>query len=404
MIHIAILGFGKIGSGTAEVFDKNADIIAKRVNDRVNVKHILDLYPVANPVYEARRAADFSVILNDPEVSVVVETMGGSHPAFEFSRDALLRGKSVVTSNKEVVANFGPELFEAARKGGSHYLFEASVGGGIPVIRPMANCLAANRIDDVRAIVNGTTNYILTVMRQQGISFEDALKNAQGLGYAEADPSADVDGLDACRKICILGSLAFGSRIAPDKVRTEGIRAVTLEDIRCAERLGMRVKLIAEASRRDGVVSAMVAPRLVSPECPLYGVEDVFNGVMVTGNVIGDVMFYGRGAGSLPTASAVAADVIDVICGAPASVSWDGGQGAVYSDAHELPYKYYINCGPRSDAAESAAKSAGEGARVHIGDGNMALVTGELSPAELASLTQKLREAGASPLTAIRLL
>ena len=312
MISVAIFGFGVVGSGTAEVLTKNADLIKERVGDEINIKYILDLRDFPDSPFADKIVHDINVILADPEVKICAELMGGSHPAFEFSKAALEAGKSVVTSNKEVVANFGIELMKTAAENNVRYLFEASVGGGIPVIHPIDNCLRANDITEIDGILNGTTNYILTRMINEGIDFDAALAEAQAKGYAEKNPSADVDGIDTCRKISILSGVAFGNLIPPEFIRTEGIRSVTLKDVELAERLGASIKLIGRAVEKDGKFCAMVAPMLVKKANPLSNISDVYNGVLISGNAVGDVMFYGRGAGKLPTASAVVSDIIDI--------------------------------------------------------------------------------------------
>ncbi len=313
MIKIAILGFGVVGSGTAEVLTENKKIIEERLGAEYEIKYILDLRDFPESKFADRIVHDFNVILNDPEVTLVAEMMGGSHPAYDFSKACLEAGKSVVTSNKEVVSNFGVELCSIAAKNGVRYLFEASVGGGIPVIRPMQNDLASNKITKVCGILNGTTNYILTKMRDEGASFDSALKEAQRLGYAEANPSADVDGIDAARKIVILAALASGTLISPKSIHTEGITDITLLDTKVAEALGCSIKLIGQAHIKDSGLTALVSPCMVPKTNPLSRIDDVFNGILIDANMVGEVMFYGPGAGKLPTASAVVADIIDVI-------------------------------------------------------------------------------------------
>jgi homoserine dehydrogenase len=313
MVNVAILGFGTVGSGVAEVLTTNGELIDQRVNDLVRLKYILDVRDFPDSPYRDCFVKDFSVIENDPEVNIVVETIGGAKIALDFTTRALKAGKSVVTSNKELVATHGYELLQLAKEHGCSYLFEASVGGGIPILRPLTSCLAANELSQITGILNGTTNYILTRMIRAGLTFEQALKEAQDNGYAEKDPTADVDGHDACRKICILSALAFGQHVYPDQVPTEGIRNVTLADVAYADSRGYKIKLLGRGIRQpEGKVCAFVAPHLVPAENPLSGVEDVFNAIAITGNAIGDAMFYGRGAGKLPTASAVVADVIDI--------------------------------------------------------------------------------------------
>lgn len=311
-INLAILGFGVIGSGVAEVLTENKKLIESRIGSEINIKYILDLREFKGHPLEHLIVHDFNVILNDPEVSVVAEMMGGSHPAYDFSKACIEAGKSVVTSNKEVVANFGAELQHLAAKNGVRYLFEASVGGGIPIIRPMMHDLQSNEIVSVSGILNGTTNYILTQMIENGVSFENALADAQAKGYAEKDPTADVEGLDAARKIVILAALAFGTILRPDDIHVEGITRLTLDDVKIAEAFGSSLKLIGHTEKIDGKVLCMVSPRVVPKQNPLSGVSDVFNGVLVDANMVDKVMFYGRGAGKLPTASAVVADLIDV--------------------------------------------------------------------------------------------
>ncbi len=312
MINVAIFGFGVVGGGTAEVLTQNAKLISERVGEEINIKYILDLRDFPDSPFADKIVHDVNIIINDPDVQICAELMGGSHPAFEFSSAAMKAGKSVVTSNKEVVANFGPELLKIAAENNVRYLFEASVGGGIPVIHPIGNCLTANDITEVNGILNGTTNYILTQMINEHKDFDTALAEAQEKGYAERDPSADVDGIDTCRKIAILSAIAFGKLVPPDKVKTEGIRGVTLRDVANAEKFGASIKLIGKAVRIGDKVSACVCPTLVRRSNPLSNISDVYNGVLVNGNAIGDVMFYGRGAGKLPTASAVVSDIIEI--------------------------------------------------------------------------------------------
>ena len=313
MVNIAVLGFGTVGSGVAEVLTRNGGLIDGRVNNQVRLKYIMRARDIFEGPYKDLFVKDFSIIERDPEVSIVVETIGGVGAALDYTTRALKAGKSVVTANKELVAAHGYELLQLAKEHGVSYLFEASVGGGIPILRPLTSCLAANELTQITGILNGTTNYILTRMIKAGLTFEQALKEAQENGYAEKDPTADVDGHDTCRKICILAALAFGHHVYPDQVPTEGIRHVTLGDAAYADSKGYKIKLLGRAIRQpEGKVCAFVAPHLVADTAPLAGVEDVFNAIAVTGNAIGDVMFYGRGAGKLPTASAVVADVIDI--------------------------------------------------------------------------------------------
>ena len=310
---IAVMGFGVVGSGTVELLDKNKDIIKKHCGKDVELKYILDLRDFPDSPYRDKLTKNFEDILCDPQISVVAELMGGKTFAYDYTKRLLSAGKSVVTSNKELGAAYGAELVKVAKAHGCNYLFEASGGGGRPIIRPLHQCLAANKFERISGILNGTTNYILTKMIYDQVSFDDALKQAQELGYAEKDPTADVDGHDATRKLCILGSLAFGKHIYPEYVHCSGIRNITLDDVEYAEDAGYAIKLVGLIENTDSGLVATVCPRLVSVNNPLSSVNDVFNAIMVTGDAVGDVLFYGRGAGKFPTASAVVADIIDAI-------------------------------------------------------------------------------------------
>ncbi len=310
---IAVMGFGVVGSGTVELLDKNKDVIKNRCGQEIEVKYILDLRDFPDSPYKDKLTKSFDDILNDPEITVVAELMGGKTFAYDYTKRLLQKGVSVVTSNKELVATYGAELLKIAKENGCNYLFEASVGGGIPIIRPLHQCLAANRFSKIAGILNGTTNYILTKMIYDQKSFDEALAQAQSLGYAEKDPSADVDGHDATRKLCILGSLAFGKHIYPEYVHCSGIREITLDDVEYAENAGYAIKLIGLIENTESGIVATVCPRLVSINNPLSGVNDVFNAIMVTGDAVGEVLFYGRGAGKFPTASAVVGDIIDAV-------------------------------------------------------------------------------------------
>lgn len=312
-MKVAVMGYGTVGSGVVEVIDTHKEIIAKRTGGEVlEVAHILDLRDFPNDSHKNAFTKDFNDILNDPEVKVVAETMGGVNPAFDFTMKLLKAGKAVVTSNKELVAQKGLELLAAAKEHNTNYLFEASVGGGIPIIRPMAQCLAANNIEGIAGILNGTTNFILTKMIEEDMSFEDALKLAQDNGYAEKDPTADVEGHDACRKVCILASLAFGKHVYPNQVATEGISNISLEDVSYISSANGVIKLLGQIKYIDeDNIAAFVSPAVVYNGSQLASVRDVFNAILVRGDAVGDVCFYGRGAGKLPTASAVVADMVD---------------------------------------------------------------------------------------------
>ncbi len=313
MKNIAILGLGVVGKGTADLLEKNRTLIEARIGEAVNIKYILDLRDFPGTPYETRVVHDFSIIENDPEIELVAETMGGAHPAFDFSMACLKAGKSVVTSNKEVVATFGEELLSTARANGVSYAFEASVGGGIPIIRPLVNDFISNEIVEISGILNGTTNYILTQMKDNGKTYEEALKEAQAKGYAEKDPTADVDGIDTCRKICILTALATGALPTAAEVRTVGIRDVDSEDVRLLDKYGYSVKLLGRMQMQNGKPCLLVAPFVCGKASPLAHVDDVFNGITVCGQTLGQTMFYGRGAGADPTASAVANDILSIL-------------------------------------------------------------------------------------------
>ena len=402
MVNVAILGFGTVGSGVAEVLTKNNAHIGEKVHNAVNLKYILDVRDFPDSPFADKFVKDFSVIENDPEVQIVVETIGGARVAKDFTERSLRAGKSVVTSNKELVATCGYDLIELAKEKNVSYLFEASVGGGIPIIRPLSQCLAANELTEICGILNGTTNYILTRMIRSGISFEAALAEAQAKGYAEADPTADVEGHDACRKICILSSLAFGRHIYPDQVPTEGITAVTLADVAYAEGAGRKIKLLGRAIRRsDGRVCAYVAPHLVEGENPLAGVEDVFNAITVKGDAIGDVMFYGRGAGKLPTASAVVADVMDAAkhLGSRKYLEWGPGGADVTASPDELESRWYVRAQVGAEAVKALFPEASFLARPGASEGESAFLTAAMKRPELE---EKLR--GTQVLSLFRVL
>ncbi len=312
MINIAVLGYGTVGSGVVEVIEKNKDMVNKKSAHHLNVKYILDLRDFPGDPYEQKVVHDFNTILADDEVSIICETMGGVGAAYQFTKQALEKGKSVCTSNKELVAKHGPELLKIAAEHECNYLFEASVGGGIPIIRPLNYSLTAEKIEGIMGILNGTTNYILSKMEKEGADFADVLKQAQDNGYAERNPEADVEGHDACRKIAILSSLMMGKNVDSEKIYTEGITKITAEDFDYAKAANKTIKLLGISKAvDDGTALTMVAPFMISKDSPLAMVNDVFNAVLVTGNMLGDSMYYGRGAGKLPTASAVVSDVVD---------------------------------------------------------------------------------------------
>lgn len=362
MINIAILGHGVVGSGVVEVLGKNGAGIQRKAGDEINIKYILDLRSFPELAYADKFVTSYDPIIADDSVSVVVEVMGGLHPAYDYVKAALEKGKSVVTSNKELVAAKGAELLKIAKEKNVNFLFEASVGGGIPIIKPLHQCLGANEIHEIAGILNGTTNFILTKMIKEGSDFQSALKTAQELGYAEANPAADVEGIDACRKICILAALAFGTHIYPDGVYTQGITEITLEDVQYAGDWGGAIKLIGHAKNGEGgKVMARVSPAFVPASSQLATVDDVFNGILVRGDATGDVVFYGKGAGKLPTASAVVSDIIDVIKaeGTINTLQWEDSAENILADYLDEEISAYIRI-KGADAKDKAEKIFGK--------------------------------------------
>lgn len=400
MTKVAILGFGVVGSGVAEVITQNGASIAEKTAQALELKYILDVRDFPDSPFADKIIKDFAIIEGDPEVDVVVETIGGAKVALDFTRRALAAGKSVVSSNKELVAQHGHELLELAKANGVSYLFEASVGGGIPILHPLSQCLTANKLSEVRGILNGTTNYILTHMIGTGLSFEEALKEAQARGYAEHDPTADVEGLDACRKICILASIAFGRHVYPNQVPTKGITQVTLADVSYANAAGMKVKLLGRALRQGDKVMAYVAPHLVRDTNPLAGVEDVFNAITVRGNAIGDVMFYGRGAGKLPTASAVVADVIDASQHRKTSryLSWNEGGEDYVLGTETLKSQWFLRLNSSLKELECLGNVMPLG-RPGAPEEEVGVITEAMTQVELEK-----RLGGRTPLSVIRVL
>ena len=343
MVNVAVLGYGTIGSGVVEVLQTNTEVIAQRAGEEIAVKYILDLRDFPGDPNADKIVHDYDIIDKDEDVQVVVECMGGVEPAYTFVKRALLNGRSVATSNKELVAKHGAELIAIAHEKNINFLFEASVGGSIPIIRPLVQCLTADVIEEVSGILNGTTNYMLTRMKEEGISFEEALKEAQEKGYAELHPEADVEGYDACRKIAILSSLAFGQQVDFEDIYTEGITSITTEDIRYATAMNKSIKLLGNSWRVDGKIYAMVCPMLLDNAHPLSGVNDVFNAIFVRGNMVDETMFYGKGAGKLPTASAVAADVVDCVkhTGKNIKILWNP-EKLTLSDLGDFERQYFV--------------------------------------------------------------
>lgn len=403
MINVAILGFGVVGSGVGEVIRMNNEKLAKALGQDIAVKYIFDKREFPGTVWQDLVVHDIDVIMNDPEVDVVVECMGGAHPAVDFSLEALNKGKHVVTSNKEVVAKFGHELIKTAKANGVGYMFEASVGGGTPVIRPLVRCLAANELDSVCGILNGTTNYILTMMNKYSESFETALKSAQEKGYAEHDPSDDINGVDTCRKICILSDIAFGYGVDSTRVYTEGITKIRNKDVKVAEKVGCAIKLLGRCKKIGDKISVMVAPFVVSGERVISKIDDVFNAVAVNGNAVGEVTLSGRGAGMLPTASAMVADVLDVVKTGGLDVSWcapDETPASVLLDAEDTEDKYYIAF---ETTKKEPIEELFEAKILDEADGEIAIETEKMTFGECKKRVAKLEEQGIKALSLIRI-
>lgn len=385
MAKVAIMGYGTVGSGVYDIIKTNADKLSQSTNgEAVELKYILDIRDFDDHPEKELFTKDVNDIINDSEISVVAEVMGGLHPAYEFTKDLLLSGKSVVTSNKELVATYGTELLELAREKNVNYFFEASVGGGIPIIRPMHQCLTANNIEKIAGILNGTTNYILNQMIKNGKTFETALKDAQQKGFAERNPAADIEGHDACRKIAILASLASGKMVDYNDIDTEGITNITLDDVKYAEAMDAVIKLIGYAEfGKDGKIYSIVSPMVIKNDSPLSGVDGVFNAIMVTGDCVGDVMFYGKGAGKLPTASAVVADVVDAVKHNERSkkIFWEKPQENIMADKNSKKFSYFVRT---TASAGDVQKIFGKCEFVdNIVDDESAFVTAPLSQSEI---------------------
>ncbi len=401
-MQIAILGCGVVGGGVAALLEENASLITAHLGRPVTVKYILERREMPDSPFLDKIVKDYDVIVNDPEVELVVEAMGGSYPAFPFSMRALEAGKHVVTSNKEVVANFGDQLLAAASLHGVQYLFEASVGGGIPVLRPLAFDLAGNQIDRIAGILNGTTNYILTRMFEAGAAFPEALAEAQAKGYAEADPTADIEGMDACRKIAILAAIATGTLVKTERIHTEGITKIRSEDVASAARAGYSIKLLGRMVKEsDGNLYLMVAPFLIPASCPLANVSDVFNGVLVRGNFVDDVMFYGRGAGAKPTASAMVSDVVAIAFGAkPIHKSWTAAAEGSVTDFDFFVSRHYLAI--KGLEGGSASVILGEGEAFETEEG-LCFFTAPMSEKEYEDRFARLTACGAEVLSHIRI-
>lgn len=398
-MDLAILGYGVVGSGVAQLLRQNNEsITARSMQPAMRLKYILDIRDFPGDPCESLIVHDMNRIIDDPDVGIVAETIGGLRPAFDFVKACLEKGKSVVTSNKELVAVRGYELMQTARAHNVNFLFEASVGGGIPLIRPLSQCLAGNVVDEVAGILNGTTNFILTKMIDESMPFAAALRIAQENGYAEKDPTADIEGLDACRKICILATLAFGKHVDPAQVRTEGISNVTIADVSYAAAVGCHIKLLGRAKRTaDGRITAVVGPMLVPQSNLLASVNDVYNAVMIHGDAVDDVIFYGRGAGKFPTASAVVADMID--CAKHTQrrrfFDWEAGEPGFVAPAQEDVVKLYVRAvGADADKAWSSLRLAMPGAKRLCRDdappGEIAFITPAMAEKDIRAVLEKV--------------
>ena len=395
MINVAVLGYGTVGSGVVEVLEENNAQVSSRAGERICVKYILDLRDFPGDPYEAKIVHDFNVILQDEEIDIICEVMGGTGAAYQFTKQSLESGRSVCTSNKELVAKHGAELLEIAEKHSCNYMFEASVGGGIPVIRPMNNALTGEKILAVTGILNGTTNYILTKMDREGAEYDDALKHAQELGYAERNPEADVEGHDTCRKIAILTAMATGREVNYEEIPTEGITKITDVDFRYTDALGMSVKLVGQSRVENGKTYAWVAPLMIGKDHPLYAVSDVYNGIVVKGNMIGTTMYYGSGAGKLPTASAVVADMVEEAkhINSNIPIGWSGEKLSIAS-GQDLIFRYFVrvsgSCEDRKDLVEAAF---GKSRFVQLeGMDEFAFLTGEMKEARFTESMEILKE------------
>lgn len=406
MISVAIMGHGVVGSGVAEILTTHKQKLFASIGEEIYVKHILDLREFPDSPLADRFTKDFNDILNDREVRVVVEVMGGLNPAYDFVKKCLKSGKSVVTSNKELVAAHGAELLQIAKDENVNFLFEASVGGGIPIIRPISQCLVANIVDEIAGILNGTTNFILTKMIEDGMQFDAALKLAQDLGFAERNPAADIEGHDACRKICILASLAFGKHVYPDSVHTEGITEITLEDVKYAEAYNCVIKLIGKVKRLDdGKIDIIVAPMFVPNKSQLANIDYEFNGIMVRGDCTGDVVFYGKGAGKLPTASAVVADVVDCCKHLKTRkfLFWADGNGDNILPYEDSVTAMYIRANATMELAQEVFGCVDKIEKADSPEGEIAFVTAQLPYGEILEKISALESKDAKVISKIRI-
>ena len=400
------MGHGVVGSGVAEILLTHKNSLAKKAKEEISIKRILDLREFPDLPYADKFTKDFNDIVNDEEIRVVAELMGGVNPAFDFVKRCLEAGKSVVTSNKELVAKKGAELLKTAKDHNVNFLFEASVGGGIPIIRPLNNCLVANDVDEIAGILNGTTNFILTKMITESMSFKDALALAQQLGYAERDPSADVEGHDACRKICILASLAFGKHIYPDNIHTEGITNISLEDVEYASQWGGVIKLIGDVRHlENNMLDIFVSPMFVSNDSQLSSIDDVFNGILVRGDATGDVVFYGKGAGKLPTASAVVADIVDCIkhISSRKYLFWEDCDGSNVIPYEESVSAMYVRANGDMQTAEDIFGEIVPLTRKNAPKEEIAFTTTEMSMKAFAEKSAEALKSGMTIINTIRI-
>ena len=406
MVSVAIMGHGVVGSGVAEILLTHKQKLFASLGEEIHIKKVLDLREFPDSPIAERFTKDFEEIINDREIRVVVEVMGGLNPAYDYVKRCLKAGKSVATSNKELVAAHGAELLQIAKEENVNFLFEASVGGGIPIIRPMNQCLVANNVNEVAGILNGTTNFILTKMIEDGMQFEDALKLAQDLGFAERNPAADIEGHDACRKICILASLAYGKHVYPDMVHTEGITDITLEDVKFAEKFGYVIKLIGKVKKLEGgKIDIITAPMLVPNTSQLANIDNEFNGIMVRGDCTDDVVLYGKGAGKLPTASAVVADIVDCChhLKARRHIFWTDGNGENIIDYKDSVCAMYL----RFKGADAVAKAESVFGKITslttAGGARGALLTGNMSYGEFLEKSEALKAQGVEIMSSIRI-
>ena len=405
MVSVAIMGHGVVGSGVAEILLTHKQKLYASLGEEIYIKKILDLREFPDSPIADRFTKNFEDIINDLEIRVVVEVMGGLNPAYDFVKRCLKAGKSVVTSNKELVAAHGAELLALAKEENVNFMFEASVGGGIPIIRPMNQCLVANNVREVAGILNGTTNFILTKMIEDGMQFDEALKLAQDLGFAERNPAADIEGHDACRKICILASLAYGKHVYPENVHTEGITDITLDDVNLAEAFGYVIKLIGRVKKLEsGKIDILTAPMLVPFKSQLSNIDNEFNGIMVRGDCTGDVVFYGKGAGKLPTASAVVADVVDCCKHLKARrfLFWADGDGKKIIDWRDSVSAMFLRV-TGADAAAKTEAAFGEINAVQGENDEFAVITSEMPYGEFEAKRAALEQEGVKVLSAIRI-